>query len=92
MQLKILIASVISTIWIAWKLKNLVIFEGKAPSRRQAIITIWSSVKSADSLDTGTMKNSISDLIILKHFNIVNRTGSHPILLRSNRKLLCLVG
>ena len=72
------IASVISTIWIVWKLRNLAIFEGKVPSRRQAIITIWSCIKNADSLDTGTMKNSISDLIILQYFNIVNRTGRPP--------------
>ncbi|GMN58957.1 hypothetical protein TIFTF001_028056 [Ficus carica] len=58
------IAGVISTIWLVWKIRKLAIFEGKVPSRRQAITMIWRCVKEADSLDNGTMKNSILDLLI----------------------------
>ena len=53
------VTGVLSTIRLIWRLRNLAIFEGKIPTRHQAIATLWSCIKEADSLDKYNEKFNI---------------------------------
>ncbi|GMN40542.1 hypothetical protein TIFTF001_009767 [Ficus carica] len=52
--------------------------QGKAPIIHHAMMVLWNCIQEADALDSSTMKNSVTDLMILKHFKIANRLGRAP--------------
>ena len=61
---------VISTFWMIWKTRNEMIFENKVSNVQKAIVLIWNLIPKADSMDMGTMKNTIFDLLIIKTFKL----------------------
>ncbi|KAK0599983.1 hypothetical protein LWI29_010426 [Acer saccharum] len=51
--------SIITVFWVVWFLRNQATFEGGKPVFTDALSMIWRSVREADSLQSGTMKNSV---------------------------------
>lgn len=72
------ISGIISTIWIIWKIRNEVIFEDKFPSTHCALVLLWHCIREADYIDSGTMNNSLANLLILKTFKLSNRVSRAP--------------
>ena len=64
------VCGIISTLRIIWNLRNAVMFEDKVPNLHQAFVLSWGCIKEADALDSGTLHNSIDDLLILKSSKI----------------------
>lgn len=71
-------ASIITAIWMIWKVRNEAIFEGKVPSRHHVLACIHSGVYEADSLENGCMRNSILIILILRCLQIKGRVGEAP--------------
>ncbi|GMN67783.1 hypothetical protein TIFTF001_036843 [Ficus carica] len=73
----------VKTIWT--KLEE--VFQGKVPSLRRAIMVIWSCIQEFDVHDSGTMNNSITDLIILKQFKIAYKIKRAPAIIEVQWKV-----
>ncbi|GMN68018.1 hypothetical protein TIFTF001_037072 [Ficus carica] len=47
----------------------------KIPNKYDPLVLIWNNIREADRIDSGTMNNSLADLLILKTFKIQNRVS-----------------
>ena len=63
-----------------WKTRNEAVFKEKAPSIHQALICIHNSMREANDLGKGCMKNSISDLLVLHHCGNKGRLAKAPLI------------
>lgn len=55
------------------------IFYDKVPViHHGAMMVLWNCIQEADALESSTMKNSVTEMMILKHFKIANRLGHAP--------------
>lgn len=63
------IAGVISVFWLIWKVRNQIIFDDASFSLQQVILLLWHCIQEVDNLDSETMENIVTDLMILKTFN-----------------------
>ena len=65
-----------------WKTRNDMIFDNKVSNVQKAILLIWNYIQKADSIDTGTMKNTISNLLIIKTFKLQIKIPKAPSILK----------
>ncbi|KAK3192975.1 hypothetical protein Dsin_024285 [Dipteronia sinensis] len=76
--------SIITVFWVVWFLRNQVTFEGGKPIFTDALSLIWRSVHEADSLQSGTMKNSVDELQTLHRLYVSGRPSKAPRILEVN--------
>ncbi|KAK3222119.1 hypothetical protein Dsin_009144 [Dipteronia sinensis] len=62
--------SIITIFWVVWFLRNQVTFEGGKVVFTDALSLNWRSVREADSLQSGTMKNSVDELLTLHRLHV----------------------
>ncbi|KAK2654916.1 hypothetical protein Ddye_007968 [Dipteronia dyeriana] len=67
--------SIITVFWVVWFFLNQSTFEGGKIVFVDALSLLWRSVREADSLQSGTMKNSVDELQILQLLHV---SGRHP--------------
>ncbi|KAK3229339.1 hypothetical protein Dsin_001220 [Dipteronia sinensis] len=70
--------SIITVFWVVWFLRNQVTFEGDKPVFADALSLIWRSVREADSLQSGIMKNSVDELQTLHRLHVSGRPPKDP--------------
>ncbi|KAK0575059.1 hypothetical protein LWI29_033415 [Acer saccharum] len=76
--------SIITVFWVVWFLRNQATFEGGKPVFADALSMIWRSVREADSLQSGTMKNSVAELQTLHRLHVSGRPPKAPRILEVN--------
>ena len=69
-----------------WFLRNQATFEGGKPIFADALSLIWRSVREADSLQSGTMKNSVDELQTLQRLHVSGRPSKARRILEVNRR------
>ncbi|KAK2650254.1 hypothetical protein Ddye_017743 [Dipteronia dyeriana] len=70
--------------WVVWFLQNQATFEGGKPIFIDVFSLIWRSVHEADSLQFGTMKNSVDELQTLQRLHVSGHPSKAPRILEVN--------
>ncbi|KAK2657980.1 hypothetical protein Ddye_011032 [Dipteronia dyeriana] len=76
--------SIITVFWVVWFFRNQSTFEGGKIIFVDALSLLWRSVREADSLQSGTMKNSVDELQILQRLHVSGRPPKAPRILEIN--------
>ncbi|XP_024019488.1 uncharacterized protein LOC112091032 [Morus notabilis] len=72
------IAEVIPVFWLISKKRNQIICDDASFWLQQVLLLLWHCIQEADNLDSGTMETTVTDLMILKTFNVPNRVSKAP--------------
>ncbi|KAK2664369.1 hypothetical protein Ddye_002943 [Dipteronia dyeriana] len=76
--------SSITVFWAVWFFRNQATFEDDKIVFADALSLLWHSVGEADSLQSGTMKNSVDELQILQRLHVSGRPPKAPHILEVN--------
>ncbi|KAK2649696.1 hypothetical protein Ddye_017185 [Dipteronia dyeriana] len=76
--------SIITVFWVVWFFRNQATFEGGKIVFVDALSLLWRSVREANSLQSGTMKNSVDELQILQRLHVSGRPLKAPHVLEVN--------
>ena len=63
-----------------WFTRNRKIFDDKPVDFRFALSFVWRAVKDADRLSLGYMRNSVDELLVLRHFGLRGRPPRAPVI------------
>ena len=70
--------AIISAFWIIWRVQNLAFFEDQLSTIHYALNFIWTSIREANSLSSGSMSNNADELLILHALRISCRPSKAP--------------
>ncbi|PON33776.1 hypothetical protein PanWU01x14_349860 [Parasponia andersonii] len=70
--------AIVTSVWVIWTSRNKLLFDNEFTSIHMAITLVWCIVGESNNIGSGTMRNSLEELGILKCLNVKLKPSKAP--------------